>query len=100
MDQPGELWEVSVPPVGFSGSSEAGEPRDGGAGHVAAGNVVHGLRDVGGLCGAAENVGLDGADGGGGLDDKEVLGHEEELLQGAEDEGGLGRAVVVEDEVG
>ena len=64
---------------------------------MAAGNVVHGLRDGGGLCGAAENVGLDGADG---LDDKEVLGHEEELLQGGEDEGGLGRAVVVEDEVG
>ena len=59
---------------------------------MAAGNVVHGLRDGGGLCGAAENVSLDGADGGGGLDDKEVLGHEEE--------GGLGRAVVVEDEVG
>ena len=67
---------------------------------MAAGNVVHGLRYGGGLCGAAENVSLDGADGGGGLDDKEVLGHEEEHLQGGEDEGGLGRAVVVEDEVG
>ena len=103
MDQPGELWEVVVRPVGFWGSSEAAAPRDGAAGHVAAGNVVHGLHDGrsgGGLFGAAENVGLDGADGGGGLDDKEVLGHEEELLLGAEDESGPGRAAVVENEAG
>ena len=86
-------------------SSEVGEPRDCGAGHAAGGNVPQDLHDVrcggggGDLCGAAVNVGLDGADGRAGLDDREVEGDEEELLQGAEDEGGLGRAAAVPDEV-
>ena len=69
---------------------------------MAGGDVVHGLCDGrgGGLCGAAENVALDGADGDGGLDDKEVQGDGVELLQGAEVEVGLGRAAVDEGGVG
>ena len=84
-------------------SSEAGEPLAGIAGHVAGGNVAQDLHDgqCGGdvLYGAAVNVGLVGAGGRGGLDDREVQADEEELLQGVDDEGGLGRAAAVQDEV-
>ena len=104
MDQPAALWEGVGRPECPLGSSEACEPLAGIAGHVAGGNVVQDPRDNrcggGGLCGAAVNVGLDGADGRGGLDDREVLAHGEELLQDADDDGGLDRAAAVQDEVG
>ena len=104
MDQPGALWEGVGRPVCPLGSSEAGEPLAGIAGHVAGGNVAQDLPDGqcggGGLYGAAVNVGLVGAGGRGGLDDRGVQGHGAELLQGAEDEGGLGRVAAVRDEVG
>ena len=42
----------------------------------------------------------DGTDERGGLDGREVQAHGEELLQDADDEGGLDRAAAVQDEVG
>ena len=104
MDQPDALWEGVGRPECPLASSEAGEPLAGIAGHVAGGNVVQDPRDNrcggGGLCGAAVKVGLVGADGRGGLDDRVVQADEEELLQDADDEGGLDRAAAVQDEVG
>ena len=103
MDQPAALWEGVGRPGCPLGSSEAGELLAGIAVRVADGNVAQDLHDVrcdgGGLCGVAVNVGLDGADGRGGLDDREVQAHGEQLLQGADDDGGLDRAAAVPDEV-
>ena len=100
-DPPAALLEVAARPMGPWGSSESGDPLARGAGHVVGdGDVVHGNHYVqcgGGLCGAVENVVPDEHSD---LDDGEVQGYEEQLLQDVEDEGGLGRVTAVPNEVG